>query len=180
MQQPHIEQRPAQSYVAIPVTVRMPDFAAAIDRGFPELFGWMAARSLVPAGAPFIRYLRVDMDGELAVELAAPVDGATPADERVRGDELPAGHYVTLLHVGPYDGLLQANAALQQWAGEHGLRWAMDGSNWRGRVEHYLTDPAQEPNASRWQTEVAYLLSADSAVRAPAARGTSAFRDADH
>jgi effector-binding domain-containing protein len=162
MQQPQVTQRPAQSYAAIPVTVRMANFAAAIDSGFPELFAWLAQHSLVPTGPPFIRYLRVDMDGELEVELAAPLDGAAPVDERVRGGVLPAGRYVTLLHVGPYDGLLQANATVQQWASERGLAWAMDGSTWRGRVEHYLTDPAQEPDASRLQTEVAYLLADDS------------------
>lgn len=163
MHQPQITQRPAQSYVAIPVTVRMPNFAAAIDTGFPELFAWLAEHSLAPTGPPFIRYLRVDMDGELAVELAAPVDGATPADGRVRGGELPAGRYVTLLHTGPYDGLLQANAAVQQWANDRGLGWAMDGSTWRGRVEHYLTNPADQPDSSQWRTEVAYLL-ADEAL----------------
>lgn len=158
MQQPQITQRAAQSYVAIPVTVRMQDFAAAIDRGFPELFAWLTDHSLAPTGPPFIRYLRVDMNGELAVELAAPVDGTASVNERVRGGMLPAGRYVTLLHTGPYEDLVQANAAVQQWASERGLDWAMDGETWRGRVEHYLTDPAHEPDPSRRQTEVAYLL----------------------
>lgn len=158
MQQPQIAQRPAQSYVAIPVTTRMQDLAAALDRGFPELFAWLAEHSLVPTGPPFIRYLRVDMDGDLVVELAAPLDDPAPVDDRVRGGVLPAGRYVMLLHTGPYDGLVQANAAVEHWASERGLGWAMDGPTWRGRLERYLTDPRQEPDASRWQTEVAYLL----------------------
>ena len=29
---------------------------------------------------------------------------------------------------------------------------------WAGRFEHYLTDPAAEPDAARWQTDVAYLI----------------------
>jgi effector-binding domain-containing protein len=94
----------------------MQDLGAAVDRGFPEMLTWLAEHSLATSGPPFIRYLHVDMDAELAVELAVPVDGAAPVDERVRGGILPAGRYATLLHVGPYDGLVQANAALQQWA----------------------------------------------------------------
>ena len=157
MEQPRIEQRHPQPYVAVGATVGMPDLARAIDLGYPELFAWMAEHSLVPAGAPFIRYLTVDMDAEMTLELAVPVDGSPAPDGRVHPGELPGGRYVTLLHVGPYDGLMEANATLQRWAGEQGLRWAMDGSRWLGRLERYLTDPSQEPDSSRWETELAYL-----------------------
>jgi effector-binding domain-containing protein len=75
---------------------------------------------------------------------------------------LPAGDYVTLLHVGPYDGLVQANAALQQWASQRHVRWAMDGETWLGRIERYLTDPSQEPDPSKLETELAYLTASDS------------------
>lgn len=157
--QPRIEQRDAMPYAAIPLTVTMNTLASAVDQGFPELFSWLSARSLAPAGAPFIRYLTVDMDGEMTIELAVPVVGqAPPGDERVRPGMLPAGRYVTLMHAGPYDGLVQANATVQSWAREQGLRWAMDtDSTWRGRIETYLTDPSQQPDPSQWQTEIAYL-----------------------
>jgi effector-binding domain-containing protein len=154
-----IEQRPAQPYIGLPVSAPMDGLAGVIDRGFPELFGWLGAHGMTPAGAPFIRYLEVDMEGELKLELAVPVDGARPAGERVRAGVLPAGRYVTLLHVGPYDELIDANAALQRWAEERGLRWRKeDGSTWSGRVERYLTDPSAQPDPSAWETELAYLV----------------------
>ncbi|HEY3774824.1 MAG TPA: GyrI-like domain-containing protein [Solirubrobacteraceae bacterium] len=157
--QPHIEDRSAEPYVAIPVTVTMQTLAGAIDRGYPELFGWLASHGLTPAGPPFIRYLRIDMDAELDIELAVPVAGGAPADDRVHQAELPAGRYVVLLHVGPYDGLIDANATVQDWAEEHNIRWRRDhGSAWGGRVERYLTDPSAEPDSSRWETELAYLI----------------------
>ncbi len=156
--QPRIELRAALSYIAIPLSVTMSTLANAVNRGFPELFGWLSARSIPPAGAPFVRYLTIDMDGELDIELAAPVSGQTPPDEHLRPGVLPAGRYVTLLHVGPYDELVQANAALDKWGRDSSLRWAMDdGSIWRGRIETHLTDPAEQPDPSRWQTEIAYL-----------------------
>jgi effector-binding domain-containing protein len=161
VEQPQIEQRDRQPYVAIPATVKMQDLAAAIDVGYRDLFAWLAAHSLPPAGPPFIRYLTVNMDAELTLELAVPVDGSAPADGPVRPGVLPAGDYVTLLHVGPYDGLVQANAALQQWASERDVRWAMDGETWLGRIERYLTDPSQEPDPSKFQTELAYLTATD-------------------
>jgi hypothetical protein len=58
--EPQIQERAAQLYAGLPVTVTMASFAAAIDAGYPELFGWLAARGLAPAGPPLIRYLIAD------------------------------------------------------------------------------------------------------------------------
>jgi len=161
-EEPQIQHLPAQSYAAVSETVTMPELPGAIDRGFSELFAWLASHSVELAGPPFIRYLKVDMDGELNIELAAPVSTEPPADGRIRLGTLPAGRYVTLLHVGHYDGLVDANAALQRWAQERGIRWQMDDASvWGGRVERYLTDPSQEPDPSTWKTELAYLIADD-------------------
>ncbi len=99
------------------------------------------------------------MAASLLVDLAVPVEGAPPSDERVHAGLLPAGDYVTLLFRGHYDGLVAANAAVQQWGEQHGVRWAMDGPiAWRARIEQYLTDPRAEPDPARWETEIAYLI----------------------
>ena len=161
-EEPHIEHRAPQPYVAIPFRVSMQQLAGAVDQGFPELFGWLASHALTPAGPPFIRYLEVSMDAELSIEVAVPVSTGPPAEGNIRAGVLPAGRYVTLLHVGPYDGLVEANATLQRWAQERNISWQMDsGSTWRGRVERYLTDPSQDRDPSTWQTEVAYLAAED-------------------
>ena len=119
---------------------------------------------IAPAGAPFIRFLVIDMEGELEIELAVPVAEGVSGNGRFRADVLPGGRYVTLLHVGPYDDLVASNAALQEWAEEQGIVWdSWDtdlGSAWRGRVEHYLTDRSTEPDPSKWEVEVAYLTAA--------------------
>ncbi len=158
--QPAIEQRPAVPYAAIPVTVTMASFPAAADACFPELLGWLGASGVQLAGPPFIRYLVVHMEAELEVEFGAPVAGPVPASDRVRGGELPAGRYLTLVHTGPYDGLIAANAAVQDWAAGNGitLESSAGGHRFAGRVEHYRTDPRAEPDPANWQTEVAYLI----------------------
>ena len=30
---------------------------------------------------------------------------------------------------------------------------------WRGRAEHYITDPSAEPDPGKWEVDVAYLAS---------------------
>jgi len=158
--QPRIVARAAQRYVAVTERVTLDQFPAAIDRGFAEVFGWLGAHDGVsPTGAPLIRYVEVDMATSLLVDLAVPIDGAPPPDERVRLGVLLAGDYVTLVFRGHYDGLVAANAAVQQWGEQHGVRWAMDSPTaWRGRIEQYLTDPRAEPDPARWESEIAYLI----------------------
>jgi effector-binding domain-containing protein len=158
-QGPQIQQREAQQYLGICMAVTMQSFPEAVDREFPELFGWLARHGITPAGPPFIRYLVIDMENELQVELGVPVAGEVEADDRIRHDVLPAGRYVTLRHAGPYHGLIVSNATLQDWVREQGVEL----DTWQ--TEHYLTDPLAEPDPARWEVDVAYL----SHARRPAA-----------
>jgi hypothetical protein len=71
--EPQIQARAAQPYVAIRRTVTMDGISGAVDEAFPELFGWLAGNGIAVGGAPFIRYLVIDMPAELEIELAVPV-----------------------------------------------------------------------------------------------------------
>jgi effector-binding domain-containing protein len=159
--EPQIQTRTLQHYAGLPATVTMDTISTAVDSGFPELFGWLASNGIAPAGPPFIRYLVIDMAGELRIELGVPVSAPVAGSGRIQPGVRPAGRYAVLRHTGPYDGLVASNAALEQWAADHGVQFdtsdTAQGSAWGGRVEHYLTDPSQEPDPARWETDVAYL-----------------------
>jgi effector-binding domain-containing protein len=160
-QEPQIQARDAQHYAAIPMTVTMQSLSGAVDEGFPELFGWLGGQGIAPAGPPFIRYRVIDMAADLQIELGVPVATPVTGSGRIQPGTLPAGKYAVLRHTGPYDGLIASNAALQNWAHERGIEFdawdTAEGSAWRSRAEHYLTDPSQEPNPAKWETDVAYL-----------------------
>ena len=164
-QEPQVQERAAQEYAGIKATVTMESIGSAVDQALPELFGWLAGKGIPPAGAPFIRFLVIDMDAELQIEMGVPVSAPVGASGRVQPGVLPSGRYVVLRHIGPYDGddgLIPANAALQEWASKHGVEFDSSetpkGSVWGGRFEHYLTDPSAEPDPAKWETDVAYLI----------------------
>ena len=140
---PSFEARAPQPYVGVRRTTTLATFPQVVDSGWPVVFGWLAEHDVAWAGAPFIRYRTIDMEAEL------------------EADELPGGRYLVVRHVGPYAGLLDANAALRQWAGEHDVEFAMDHKGareeWVSRVEHYPTNPAEEPDSSKWEVVIAYL-----------------------
>ena len=161
-QEPKIEERATRHYAGIQATVPMDGISAAVDEAFPELFGWLAGTGTTPAGPPFIRYLVIDMEALLQLEFGVPVAAPVTGSGRIKPGILPAGRYAVLRHSGPYDGLIGANAALQRWAQDHDLEFDVrdtpEGSAWGARFEEYITDPSGEPDPSKWETDVAYLL----------------------
>lgn len=102
------------------------------------------------------------MAHELEVEAGVPVDRAVEGDGDVVSGILPAGRYATLTHLGPPGELAQAARTLLDWAAAEGLTWDMSpgetGERWGGRLEIYLTDPSQQPDMSKWETQLAFRL----------------------
>ena len=155
--EPQVQERTAQPYVAIHAHVpTQAEFRRAADRGFPELFGWLAQHGVVPTGPLFIRSVEIDNAGEpVAIELAVPVADGVQGEGGVRAGSLPAGRWATFLHVGPYNSaterdLAAGRATLQAWVDAEGLVRT-------DYVEHFITGPVEQPDHMRWETELAYL-----------------------
>ena len=158
---PEIATRAEQPYVAIRARVTMAELGGLGAR-FGEVFGWLGARGLAPAGAPFFKYNVIDMMRELEVEAGVPVAATVDGDDHVVSGVLPAGRYATVTHVGHPSELMEVTKALLEWATAQGLRWdvsaADGGERWGSRLEIYLTDPGEEPDMSKWQTQLAFRL----------------------
>lgn len=153
-----LQDRTAVAYAAVRARLSLGELGPALAKLWPEVSAWLDEQGIVPAGRPLIRYHVIDMP-EVEISVGLPVASGAVGDGRIEVAELPAGRYAVLVHVGPYEGLVQANADLQSWAADHGV--AFDGSDgapgWAGRVEFYLTDPMDDPDPLAWRTEVAYL-----------------------
>lgn len=159
--EPTIVELPAQPYVAVRGSITMQTFPAIADR-FPEVFGFLGARAVPPADAPFFRYRLIDMERELVVEAGVPVAEPVTGEGEVLADVLPAGHYVTVTHRGHPDELIARTTDLLRWAEERELNWDMtetpDGQRWGCRLERLLTDPTQQPDPNQWETALVFRL----------------------
>jgi effector-binding domain-containing protein len=158
---PEISYRTEQPCVVISDQLAMSELGTLADR-LGEVFGWLAARDVPPAGPPFFRYNVIDMDRQLQVEAGVPVQTPVPGEGEVNSGVIPAGRYATLIHVGPPASLEAATATLLDWAAQQGLRWDVtesgDGEHWGARLEYYLTDPSEQPDMTRWETLLAFRL----------------------
>jgi effector-binding domain-containing protein len=159
---PRIIDRVAQPYVAIRSSVPMSRLGSDLPPLIGEVFGWLRAREIDPAAAPFWKYNVIDMAHELEVEVGAPIATAVTGDERVIAGILPAGRYATRHHVGHPKELMEATAELLKWADREGLSWDVTdtaaGERWAARLEIFLTNPDDEPDMSKWETDLVFKL----------------------
>jgi effector-binding domain-containing protein len=130
--------------IAIRVQLSVSELPAFFGGAFHELVRCAGASA---AGAPFARYHHVDEAG-VDVEAVLPVSGPIAVTGRVCAIELGTGPAVQVQHVGPYDELPATYASIDRWLDEHHRRRS------DAVREVYLTNPAEVPDPSRWQTLV--------------------------
>jgi effector-binding domain-containing protein len=159
--QPSIVERDIQPYAAVRGVVTMATFPSIADR-IPEVFSWLAARGIAPAGSPFFRYLVIDMPDRIEVEAGVPTAEQVTGDGEVVAGVLPAGRFATLTHQGDYSGLVDTTAELLAWAAERELKWdAGDtplGERWGCRLEVLETSPRFVPDPADWLTDLVFRL----------------------
>lgn len=159
---PCLEIRPEQPYVGARISVKMADISKVIPPLLDSVFEWLGKQGIEPHAAPFFRYIVVDMENELEMEVGIPVETPLQGEGPIQAGVLPAGRYATLHHTGPYEQLYHATEELLAWAKKQNLMWKtahIDGKEvWESRLEFYLNDPALEPNPQKWETQLAFLL----------------------
>lgn len=166
--EPRVEVRTEQPYVAIPIQVTLKNWAQTTVL-LPELYDWLHAKGIEPAGEPFYRYWCIGSnEAEFSLEVGVPVERMLAGDERVIASFIPGGSYATALHQGHPDQLEQSLKQLEEWAEKEVLeidkRFEGHDEIWNGRFEFYLTDPEIEPDLYKWQIEIAFLLLRDDAA----------------
>lgn len=155
-----IEHRAAQPFVGATAAVQMDHFAPAADQ-IPEIFGWLAQQEITPTGPVFFRYLVIDMESDLTIQVGVPV--ATEPDPAGVWEvgSLPEGQHVTTTFTGHPDRLIEVTADLLHWAADQGLRFDEHSSDagdvWGCRLEIYETDPT-EVALDAWVTTLAFRL----------------------
>ncbi|UBH07337.1 DNA gyrase inhibitor [Leucobacter sp. Psy1] len=158
-----IEDRQAVQYIGATFSARPSEFGApdGPNDAIPKVYQWLEEHGIAPLGGPLYVHRHVGssddiVDLTVAVPIAAPVK---PTDGLVLG-ELPAGTYVIGHHVGAPDAIPGAHEEMKKWAEEHGHRLDCreddNGTLWTGYAEHFLTDPSQEPDPTKWVTDLLF------------------------
>jgi effector-binding domain-containing protein len=131
----------------------LPKLTQQTQQEIKALFG---AKLLVP----FVRYISVGDMEKVTVSIGFTTHTLL-SHHGLRHGNLPAGTYLTTLHTGAYDSLIDTNRTLQEWAKDNAINFQTepgeDAETWTSRLELYLVGPEDNPNPENWQTELRYL-----------------------
>lgn len=131
-------------------TGTMDDYPVQMADLFGKLTAELEKQGLQMAGAPFSHYLTFDEETGLSDYLCG-IPVATPGRD---ADGIEARSYgemsvVQAMHSGPYEEFAASYERMMGYIFENGIEVNMEA------IEFYLTDPAMEPNLTKWQTLIA-------------------------
>jgi effector-binding domain-containing protein len=147
-----VKDMPALRTAAIKVETSPQTIGADLGRAYGALVEYMGAHGLAATDVPICFYQSWEQDNWV-IEACLPVDGEVAEEGEVHPFEIPGGEAATTLHVGPYMELGRAHEALGAWCTEHGREM-------RASYERYITDPGEEPDPAKYETEVVWPLRA--------------------
>ena len=135
-----IGRRDAALVVSKRIPVRLSEIGGVLGAAFGEVYGHLEAGGVEPKGPPFVIYHGTPESDD---PFDAPVVRATAPPVGWQMQELPAGTFATLLHVGPYETVATAYEILTGWIGAHDLAIAGPPR------EAYLSAPGTPPEQVR-------------------------------
>lgn len=140
----HVEPQPIVSIRDRRKQDALPGF---IKTAIPELLGRLRLLGVGPSDPPFVIYHDFGAEG-IDAEVSVPIGEPVVAAGRIESRVIPAMTVARAVHVGPYEQLGDAYAALWNWIRRHELEAA-------GSIqERYLKGPGDRVASSEYQTEI--------------------------
>lgn len=149
-----VTDRPAMLYVGKREVVKWADMKEFFGKNFGAGFAAIGKAGVAPAGAPSGVYFAWNEKDQTA-DMIAGVPVAMDAKAKLKGMdvfEAPASKAYVIDYVGGYMGVGKAHEAMD-------VRMKADSVQINQVViEEYITDPGQEPDSTKWHTNVVYLV----------------------
>lgn len=148
-----IQDRPAMSYILKREKVPFDQIANFYGQNLPAIATAVAASGAEMIGQPCGVFYAWDVENSTADMCAAiPVASADVQIEGYQTVTLPAGRAVKVAYYGPYAGSADAHYAMDDYIKANNL--TQNGPV----IEQYITDPTQEPDTSKWLTDIYYAV----------------------
>ena len=118
-----------------------------MSEAFGKLFGYGMQNNLPITGQPIARYVSLG-PGLWTVDFVMPLAAEVEGTGDMKSGFLEDGEVLKAAHFGPYESLQESYLVIEKWMESEGV--APRGSNW----EQYVTSPGEEPDVSKWQTNI--------------------------
>lgn len=125
--------------------------AAFFGKSYGKIGEALGKAKAQPIGAPKAIYFTFD-EKTMVTDVAAVMEVANGTKlEGVEKFETPAGKVLKIEYFGAYDKSANAHYAMDAYMKEKGLTQSMV-------LEEYITDPMNEKDTAKWQTDIYYLV----------------------
>lgn len=147
-----------QTIAGVRLGVAQSALSSVIPATTAELRRYLCAAGIAHDGPSIVLYHELEEgvdDDERPIfdaEIGIPVDAPAPETDRIRNSQVQGGTVAYLTHIGPYSQIPFAYGPLSAWIQEHGHEFAGPAR------EVYLTNPAEESDPAKYQTEIAWPI----------------------
>lgn len=135
----HLKHVESQTTAVVRRRAKLSELAQVVPEACGEVWEFVRSAHLSQPGRNLALYL-LCVDDEVDLECGVEVSQPFAGDGRVFCSSTPAGMAATAVHMGPYEGLPEAYAAISKWCSENG--YAITGPNWE-LYGHWEEDPAK-------------------------------------
>lgn len=142
-----IEEVQKAQILSIRKNIEMKNIGTEMGIMYGELMSFIGKSNFQMAGVPVAIY-HVWSDSINDVECGIPVSGVVTGNDKIKVSETYTGKVVTALHIGPYDKVVNTWVEIDNYLKSNNLE--ISGAPW----EEYITDPATEPDSTKWQTKI--------------------------
>jgi effector-binding domain-containing protein len=145
---------PETNLISVLDSCNWQDYGVKMGQMFGELMTYLEKNKLVLATGPAMTiYTKWDEAAQFAVfEAAIPVSQPGKTSGRVAFRTIPETKALKGTHYGRYEDIGPVYMALDEYIREFGLKEGCC------PMEIYITDPMMEPDTSRWQTDVYFVI----------------------
>ena len=146
---------PGRAFLVIRDKVKIgnDEMAQFFARNFGAIGGMLGNKGMEMAGHPSGLFYTWNAESNVA-DMAAgmPIlNGKSLAGGNIEYVELPPGKALLIDYYGPYQGVGDAHAAMENYLKVHNMTPKIPS------LEEYVTDPGTEPDSTKWLTKVYYF-----------------------
>jgi effector-binding domain-containing protein/uncharacterized protein YndB with AHSA1/START domain len=123
-----------------------------LGRNYGMIMAYVMQKEIPMTGFPFAVYYNWDPEGIIVIRAGIPVPEGTKGKEAIEYFELPAGKAVYAKHFGSYDSG-ETHYAIDAYLKANSIDY---NENYIWQV--YITDPMNEPDTAKWQTDIYYPI----------------------
>ena len=142
------------SYFYMPYSIRISEMTPDIfSNSYESIYGFLAEDASTVTGAPMCFYETWNMEADsTSFKVVLASTSSKEGNETVLKDSFSGGKVVKAVYQGAYEGSGMAHNAIEEYMVANGLEMA------GAAIEMYVTGPADESDAAKWITEIAYPI----------------------